>query len=79
MIKSLVMLFLQTSHSCLVFQSVLWPEYSFWNLCEAILRFQMNYSALQVREMANSRQRVPAEPCAGDGVRERKVGAAIVR
>ncbi|XP_009572298.1 PREDICTED: dehydrodolichyl diphosphate synthase isoform X3 [Fulmarus glacialis] len=37
----------QTSHSCLVFQSVLWPEYSFWNLCEAILRFQMNYSALQ--------------------------------
>ncbi|NXU80003.1 DHDDS synthase, partial [Oreotrochilus melanogaster] len=36
-----------TSHSCLVFQSVLWPEYSFWNLCEAILRFQMNYSALQ--------------------------------
>ncbi|XP_073174164.1 dehydrodolichyl diphosphate synthase complex subunit DHDDS isoform X2 [Lepidochelys kempii] len=37
----------QTSHSCLVFQSVLWPEYSFWNLCEAILRFQMNHSALQ--------------------------------
>ncbi|KAG8143148.1 hypothetical protein E2320_000414 [Naja naja] len=37
----------QTSHSCLVFQSVLWPDYSFWNLCEAILRFQMNYNALQ--------------------------------
>ncbi|XP_074832270.1 dehydrodolichyl diphosphate synthase complex subunit DHDDS isoform X1 [Carettochelys insculpta] len=37
----------QTSHSCLVFQSVLWPEYSFWNLCEAILRFQVNHSALQ--------------------------------
>ncbi|KFO83552.1 Dehydrodolichyl diphosphate synthase [Buceros rhinoceros silvestris] len=37
----------QTSHSCLVFQSVLWPEYSFWNLCEAILRYQMNSSALQ--------------------------------
>ncbi|XP_010294882.1 PREDICTED: dehydrodolichyl diphosphate synthase isoform X3 [Phaethon lepturus] len=37
----------QTSHSCLVFQSVLWPEYTFWNLCEAILRFQMNYNALQ--------------------------------
>ncbi|XP_044290996.1 dehydrodolichyl diphosphate synthase complex subunit DHDDS [Varanus komodoensis] len=37
----------QTSHSCLVFQSVLWPEYSFWNLWEAILRFQMNYNALQ--------------------------------
>ncbi|KAH0631189.1 hypothetical protein JD844_005391 [Phrynosoma platyrhinos] len=40
----------QTSHSCLVFQSVLWPEYSFWNLWEAILRFQMNYNALQERK-----------------------------
>lgn len=38
----------QTSHSCLVFQPVLWPEYTFWNLCEAILQFQMNHSALQV-------------------------------
>nr|XP_033812217.1 dehydrodolichyl diphosphate synthase complex subunit DHDDS [Geotrypetes seraphini] len=37
----------QTSHSCLVFQSVLWPEYTFWNLCEAILQFQMNHDALQ--------------------------------
>ncbi|KAL6091160.1 hypothetical protein STEG23_017462 [Scotinomys teguina] len=37
----------QTSHSCLVFQPVLWPEYTFWNLCEAILQFQMNHSALQ--------------------------------
>ncbi|XP_062996189.1 dehydrodolichyl diphosphate synthase complex subunit DHDDS [Elgaria multicarinata webbii] len=37
----------QTSHSCLVFQPVLWPEYSFWNFWEAILRFQMNYNALQ--------------------------------
>lgn len=40
--------FYQTSHSCLVFQPVLWPEYTFWNLCEAILQFQMNHSALQV-------------------------------
>ncbi|XP_066494523.1 dehydrodolichyl diphosphate synthase complex subunit DHDDS isoform X3 [Tiliqua scincoides] len=37
----------QTSHACLVFQPVLWPEYSFWNLWGAILRFQMNYNALQ--------------------------------
>lgn len=40
---------LQTSHSCLVFQSVLWPEYSFWNLCEAILQYQLNHTAIQVR------------------------------
>ncbi|XP_069751592.1 dehydrodolichyl diphosphate synthase complex subunit DHDDS isoform X2 [Narcine bancroftii] len=37
----------QTSHSCLVFQPVLWPEYSFWNLCQAILQYQVNYPALQ--------------------------------
>ncbi|XP_025711907.1 dehydrodolichyl diphosphate synthase complex subunit DHDDS isoform X3 [Callorhinus ursinus] len=37
----------QTSHSCLVFQPVLWPEYTFWNLCEAILQYQMNHSMLQ--------------------------------
>ncbi|KAI4890761.1 hypothetical protein NFI96_014113, partial [Prochilodus magdalenae] len=37
----------QTSHSCLVFQSILWPEYSFWNLCEAILKYQQNYRSLQ--------------------------------
>lgn len=40
---------LQTSHSCLVFQSVLWPEYSFWNLCEAILQYQLNHASIQVR------------------------------
>ncbi|KAM6219082.1 dehydrodolichyl diphosphate synthase complex subunit DHDDS [Rhynchocyon petersi] len=39
----------QTSHSCLIFQPVLWPEYTFWNFCEAILQFQKNHSALQVR------------------------------
>uniref|UniRef100_A0A8C8VWY7 Alkyl transferase n=1 Tax=Peromyscus maniculatus bairdii TaxID=230844 RepID=A0A8C8VWY7_PERMB len=49
----------QTSHSCLVFQPVLWPEYTFWNLCEAILQFQMNHSALQkARDMyAEERKR----------------------
>ncbi|XP_074161812.1 dehydrodolichyl diphosphate synthase complex subunit DHDDS isoform X1 [Sminthopsis crassicaudata] len=53
----------QTSHSCLVFQPILWPEYSFWNLCEAILQFQMNYSMLQkAREMyAEERKRQQLE------------------
>ncbi|KAM4601491.1 dehydrodolichyl diphosphate synthase complex subunit DHDDS [Polymixia lowei] len=37
----------QTSHTCLVFQSVLWPEYSFWNLCEAILQYQFNDRSIQ--------------------------------
>lgn len=37
----------QTSYSCLVFQSVLWPEYSFWNLCEAILQFQLSHRSIQ--------------------------------
>ncbi|XP_077576900.1 dehydrodolichyl diphosphate synthase complex subunit DHDDS [Stigmatopora nigra] len=37
----------QTSHTCLVFQSVLWPDYSFWNLCEAILQYQVNHKSIQ--------------------------------
>ncbi|KAE8623884.1 hypothetical protein XENTR_v10005767 [Xenopus tropicalis] len=46
----------QTSHSCLVFQSVLWPEYTFWNLCEAILRYQYNYSNIQKARELHHRQ-----------------------
>ncbi|XP_076868573.1 dehydrodolichyl diphosphate synthase complex subunit DHDDS isoform X2 [Brachyhypopomus gauderio] len=46
----------QTSHSCLVFQSVLWPEYSFWNLCEAILQYQLNHPSLQARELHREAQ-----------------------
>lgn len=37
----------QTAHSCIVFQSVLWPEYSFWNLCEAVLQYQLSYRSIQ--------------------------------
>ncbi|KAJ0066281.1 hypothetical protein NL108_005511, partial [Boleophthalmus pectinirostris] len=37
----------QTSHSCVVFQSVLWPEYTFWNLCEAIIQYQLNHKSIQ--------------------------------
>ncbi|XP_071993153.1 dehydrodolichyl diphosphate synthase complex subunit DHDDS isoform X2 [Engystomops pustulosus] len=46
----------QTSHACLVFQSVLWPEYTFWNLCEAVLRYQYNYSAIQKARELYSRE-----------------------
>ncbi|XP_077337171.1 dehydrodolichyl diphosphate synthase complex subunit DHDDS [Lithobates pipiens] len=44
----------QTSHACLVFQSILWPEYTFWNLCEAILRYQYNHNSIQkARDLYN--------------------------
>nr|XP_046255408.1 dehydrodolichyl diphosphate synthase complex subunit DHDDS [Scatophagus argus]XP_046255409.1 dehydrodolichyl diphosphate synthase complex subunit DHDDS [Scatophagus argus]XP_046255410.1 dehydrodolichyl diphosphate synthase complex subunit DHDDS [Scatophagus argus]XP_046255411.1 dehydrodolichyl diphosphate synthase complex subunit DHDDS [Scatophagus argus]XP_046255412.1 dehydrodolichyl diphosphate synthase complex subunit DHDDS [Scatophagus argus] len=47
----------QTSHSCIVFQSILWPEYSFWNLCEAILQYQLNYKSIQkARELHQEHQ-----------------------
>ncbi|KAM8846881.1 dehydrodolichyl diphosphate synthase complex subunit DHDDS isoform 1-T4 [Synchiropus picturatus] len=47
----------QTSHSCLVFQPVLWPEYSFWNLCEAILQYQLNHRSIQkARELHRESQ-----------------------
>lgn len=47
----------QTSHSCVVFQSVLWPEYSFWNFCQAIIEYQLNHSSIQrARELHQERQ-----------------------
>uniref|UniRef100_A0A2K6TCQ2 Alkyl transferase n=1 Tax=Saimiri boliviensis boliviensis TaxID=39432 RepID=A0A2K6TCQ2_SAIBB len=50
----------QTSYSCLVFQHVLWSEYTFWNFFEAI---QMGHSMLQkARDMyAEERERQQLE------------------
>lgn len=48
----------QTSHSCLVFQSVLWPEYTFWNLCEAVLKYQYNHSTLQKAKELQEEERI---------------------
>lgn len=47
----------QTSHSCIVFQSVLWPEYTFWNLCEAIIQYQLNHQSIQkARDLSQEQQ-----------------------
>ncbi|XP_053562954.1 dehydrodolichyl diphosphate synthase complex subunit DHDDS [Bombina bombina] len=51
----------QTSHSCLVFQSILWPEYTFWNLCEAVLRFQLNHGAIQKARELHTQERTRLE------------------
>ncbi|KAK6474511.1 dehydrodolichyl diphosphate synthase complex subunit DHDDS-like isoform X1 [Huso huso] len=48
----------QTTYSCLVFQSILWPEYSFWNFCEAILQYQLNHHALQKARDLHAEARV---------------------
>ncbi|KRY90087.1 Dehydrodolichyl diphosphate synthase [Trichinella pseudospiralis] len=37
----------QSSYSCLYFDQVLWPDYSFWNLFRAILFYQQNYKQIQ--------------------------------
>ncbi|KAM4700507.1 dehydrodolichyl diphosphate synthase complex subunit DHDDS isoform 1-T3 [Discoglossus pictus] len=48
----------QTSHSCLVFQPILWPEYTFWNLCDAVLKYQLNYTAIQKAREQYTQERV---------------------
>lgn len=48
----------QTSHSCIVFQSVLWPEYTFWNLCEAIIQYQLNHQSIQKAREVHQEQQV---------------------
>ena len=44
----------QSSYSCLCFQSVLWPEFSVWNLLSAILHYQSNFPPLQVAIYLNT-------------------------
>ncbi|KAK2727457.1 hypothetical protein QYM36_008074 [Artemia franciscana] len=38
----------QTAYSCLHFSSVLWPEYSFWELTKAILHYQVVHPTIQL-------------------------------
>lgn len=63
----------QTSHSCIVFQSVLWPEYTFWNLCEAIIQYQLNHQSIQkareVHQEQQTQQQLEADrACAAEQV-----------
>lgn len=39
----------QSSYSVLSFVKETWPEFSIWNFYLAILNFQMNYDAIQVK------------------------------
>lgn len=38
----------QTAYSTLYFTSVLWPEFTLWDLCKAILHYQKNLPFLMV-------------------------------
>ncbi|KAF7691976.1 dehydrodolichyl diphosphate synthase complex subunit DHDDS [Silurus meridionalis] len=72
----------QTSHSCIVFQSVLWPEYSFWNLCEAVLQYQLNYRSIQkARELhkeAETAQQLESDrSCVAELLRQGRNGKPI--
>uniref|UniRef100_A0A2K5CG13 Alkyl transferase n=1 Tax=Aotus nancymaae TaxID=37293 RepID=A0A2K5CG13_AOTNA len=43
----------QTSYSCLVFQHVLWPEYTFWNFFEVI---QMGHSMARLHKLSTRQE-----------------------
>lgn len=38
----------QTSYSTIYFTPVLWPEFSLWDLCKAILHYQKNVPSVKV-------------------------------
>ncbi|XP_065566453.1 dehydrodolichyl diphosphate synthase complex subunit DHDDS-like [Artemia franciscana] len=46
----------QTAYSCLHFSSVLWPEYSFWELTKAILHYQVVHPTIQEAKYVASRK-----------------------
>jgi len=48
----------QCTYSCTYFDRVLWPEFSFWNLCCAVLHYQRHYDAIQ--DFQQTRSRLPS-------------------
>uniref|UniRef100_A0A8C4R5Y3 Alkyl transferase n=1 Tax=Eptatretus burgeri TaxID=7764 RepID=A0A8C4R5Y3_EPTBU len=51
----------QTAYTCLVFQSVLWPEFRVWHLHHAVLQYQANYTAIQKAREAQQAESVRHE------------------
>ena len=43
----------QSSYAQLVFSDTLWPDYSFWNLLQALVQYQRSYPELQKLRAAN--------------------------
>lgn len=43
----------QSSYAQLVFSDALWPDYSFWNLLQALVQYQRSYPELQKLQAAN--------------------------
>ena len=43
----------QSSYAQLVFSDTLWPDYSFWNLLQALVQYQRSYPDLQKLRAAN--------------------------
>ena len=39
----------QTSYSTIYFTPILWPEFSLWDLCKAILHYQKNLPSVKVK------------------------------
>ncbi|KAL0037676.1 hypothetical protein WJX77_007334 [Trebouxia sp. C0004] len=54
----------QSRYAQLVFSNTLWPDYSFWDLLQALVQYQRNYPDLEkIQQMAKASQaRMPASP-----------------
>eukprot|EP00039_Didymoeca_costata_P013856 m.217313 g.217313 ORF g.217313 m.217313 type:complete len:370 (+) comp15885_c0_seq3:190-1299(+) len=61
----------QGGYSCLVFEDVLWPEFSFWNFVWCLLKYQRNYPSIQeqIKKLHQTRKQKNLESdCSSLGV-----------
>lgn len=68
----------QSSYAQLVFSDTLWPDYSFWNLLQALVQYQRSYSDLQKLRAASQQATASVSShCLEDSVTVRRSSSQI--
>lgn len=62
----------QSSYAQLVFSDTLWPDYSFWNLLQALVQYQRSYPDLEKLRAANQQATASMSHCLEDSMTVRQ-------